>query len=263
MPYRQVIAGFVQTGGSGGGGGSQSLAQVLAVGNDANSLNIKNLLDPVDTQDAMTLNYWNNNTPPLAQTPWISNIDGAGFSLSNINSLFTNKTTLDDGFGNLILNASNATFKIGNTGSVDNIFLLSTSNYTILDLVYATTKAGLFSFFNDSGSTGYCGVREDIFVNPTFVFGNDSGLVTFDTITQIFSIPSALKSDNGFIFTDGSGNLTATSFIGDGSLLTGLTISQFGVSPIADGTYTVGLGVTNNGTITTQNGIITAVQEAS
>lgn len=36
-----------------------------------------------------------------------------------------------------------------------------------------------------------------------------------------------------------------------------------GVTPVADGTYTVGIGVTTNGTITTVNGIITAVQQAS
>ena len=33
-------------------------------------------------------------------------------------------------------------------------------------------------------------------------------------------------------------------------------------SPVANGTYTVGLGVTQDGTITITNGIITAIQEA-
>ena len=32
---------------------------------------------------------------------------------------------------------------------------------------------------------------------------------------------------------------------------------------VADGTYTVGLGLTTDGTITIQNGIITAIQEAT
>ncbi|MFA5758911.1 MAG: hypothetical protein WC942_06105 [Clostridia bacterium] len=40
-----------------GGGGSQDLAGVLAYGNDANSLNITNLADPIDPQDAVTKNY--------------------------------------------------------------------------------------------------------------------------------------------------------------------------------------------------------------
>lgn len=37
----------------------------------------------------------------------------------------------------------------------------------------------------------------------------------------------------------------------------------FNATPVADGTYTVGLGVGSNGTITTKNGLITAVQQAS
>jgi len=39
--------------------------------------------------------------------------------------------------------------------------------------------------------------------------------------------------------------------------------SQFGNnSPVADGTYTVGIGTTQNGTITIVNGLITAIQQA-
>lgn len=34
------------------------------------------------------------------------------------------------------------------------------------------------------------------------------------------------------------------------------------VNPVADGTYTVGIGGTQNGEITVQNGIITAITEA-
>ena len=35
-----------------------------------------------------------------------------------------------------------------------------------------------------------------------------------------------------------------------------------GTAPVSDGTYTVGIGGTTNGTITIKDGIITAVQEA-
>jgi len=35
------------------------------------------------------------------------------------------------------------------------------------------------------------------------------------------------------------------------------------ITPVADGTYTVGIGTTTNGTITISGGIITAIQEAS
>ena len=49
----------------------------------------------------------------------------------------------------------------------------------------------------------------------------------------------------------------AAGFTGDGSALTGLSIPQVaGAAPVADGTYTMGLGPATNGTIT-------AVTEAS
>lgn len=81
-----------------------------------------------------------------------------------------------------------------------------------------------------------------------------------------------LKDSSGGVIADGtylnlpdSGTEFADSMglFGDGSRLSGLTVSQFGVTPVADGTYTLGLGVTTNGTITTQSGIIIAITEAS
>lgn len=47
---------------AGGGGGSQTLADTLALGNDANGLGIVNLLDPVDDQDAATKKYVDDNS---------------------------------------------------------------------------------------------------------------------------------------------------------------------------------------------------------
>lgn len=43
----------------------------------------------------------------------------------------------------------------------------------------------------------------------------------------------------------------------------GLLITKSTVTPVADGTYTVGLGISVNGTITVDNGLITAITEAS
>ena len=40
-------------------------------------------------------------------------------------------------------------------------------------------------------------------------------------------------------------------------------LTNSSITPVADGTYTVGIGTTQNGTITISSGIITAVQEAS
>lgn len=60
------------------------------------------------------------------------------------------------------------------------------------------------------------------------------------------------------------GDLTASGTItGDLSGGYNLSPSQFDVTPVADGTYTVGLGVSTNGTITITSGFITAIQEAS
>ena len=53
----------------------------------------------------------------------------------------------------------------------------------------------------------------------------------------------------------------------DGSNLTGITLAKVAadssITPITDGTYTVGIGTSQNGTITVAGGIITAVQQAS
>lgn len=135
MAYRPVIGEFVQIPAS--SGGAQTLAQTLALGNDANALNIVNLADPVGQQDALTFNYWQNNSAP------------------------TCTNAFNDQLGNSIKDT------------------------------YATTA----------------------FLNA--------------------SIPLAT------------------------------ILAAAGITPIADGTYTVGLGVTTNGTITTQNGIIVGIQQAS
>jgi hypothetical protein len=54
---------------------------------------------------------------------------------------------------------------------------------------------------------------------------------------------------------------------GDGSQLQNITAGQVGAvssnGAVADGTYTMGIGPTTNGTITIQDGLIIAVQEAS
>jgi len=39
-------------------------------------------------------------------------------------------------------------------------------------------------------------------------------------------------------------------------------LTKDSITPVSDGTYTVGIGGSQNGTITTRNGVITAVQEA-
>lgn len=67
------------------------------------------------------------------------------------------------------------------------------------------------------------------------------------------------SSDISIILPDLAGAvLLNTSPTGLASLLNAALIV-----PVADGTYTVGIGITTNGTITVSGGIITAIQEAT
>lgn len=59
---------------------------------------------------------------------------------------------------------------------------------------------------------------------------------------------------------DGAIN-NATGLINTGNLIFG-SVGGGADTPVADGTYTVGLGVSQNGTITTSNGVIISIQEA-
>ena len=67
-------------------------------------------------------------------------------------------------------------------------------------------------------------------------------------------IPQDLRTTASPTFAD----VTATEIVEAG---TGFKCG--GTAAVADGTYTVGIGITANGTITTKGGIIIAVQEAS
>ena len=69
----------------------------------------------------------------------------------------------------------------------------------------------------------------------------------------------------GILKADGVGNVSAAS-AGTDYAPAAITLSTIlpnsSITPVADGTYTVGIGGTTNGTITVQGGIITAVQQA-
>ena len=129
----------------------------------------------------------------------------------------------------------------------------------------------------------------------TIVFGNSASSTT---VTGTASAPRAinfpdasgtvalgvgLNTASGILKADGAGNVSAatvgTDYLapadigatvlapnGSGTGLTGITmgfvLTSSSITPVADGTYTVGIGGTQNGTITVQSGIITAVQQA-
>lgn len=87
--------------------------------------------------------------------------------------------------------------------------------------------------------------------------------------SQVGSIPNTLGSTVAVQKGNGTGQLADASLQDVLSVpstdVSGLRVlfGNFGIVPIADGTYTVGLGVTNNGTITLVGGLITDLQQAS
>jgi len=107
--------------------------------------------------------------------------------------------------------------------------------------------------------------------NSTYTF-----VVTATTTAPLTFTPSntarfvidtiSLKKLGGSLTVGGdittAGNIYSTLTAGDIPYVStnGLLAGQ---TPVADGTYTVGIGASTNGTITITNGIITAVQEAS
>ncbi len=108
-------------------------------------------------------------------------------------------------------------------------------------------------------------------------WSNDSGYITAsssNTLTNKTGAISQWTNDSGYITASSADNLTnktgnISQWTNDSSYITtaGVTIAiaegNSSITPVADGTYTVGLGVMTNGTITTVSGIITAVQQAS
>lgn len=62
---------------------------------------------------------------------------------------------------------------------------------------------------------------------------------------------------------DWSGDYAISMMPGVVNLSIDQVLNTSGINPVADGTYTVGIGGSTNGTITIASGVITAVQEAS
>lgn len=89
---------------------------------------------------------------------------------------------------------------------------------------------------------------------------NDRLLIASDNSTNMVDYTNASSNTSGAQVWFDSGNsnrLTTVDINLTGSLYTN------GTRAVADGTYTVGLGISTNGTITIVGGIITAIQQAS
>ncbi len=65
-------------------------------------------------------------------------------------------------------------------------------------------------------------------------------------------------SNRNITFMDADGTVANQAFVTIANALT-----QSAISPIADGTYTVGIGLTQNGLITVASGVVTGITQAS
>lgn len=104
----------------------------------------------------------------------------------------------------------------------------------------------------------YCGAGTGTGNGGEFFFESGSGGATGSG--GIISLVSGEGVNGGDIELSPGGS---TGGGVDGKILINGKTNMDGTDCIADGTYTVGLGLTINGTITTKNGLITAIQEAS
>lgn len=96
-----------------------------------------------------------------------------------------------------------------------------------------------------------------------------SGLATIATSGSYNDLSSAPINASGQLLTNINANSQSINMSGaainDANMVNAniASVTWGGNSPVPDGTYTVGLGLTSNGYITTVNGGITAIQEAS
>lgn len=131
-----------------------------------------------------------------------------------------------------------------------------------------TTPAILLKAFYSLGGVDNALTSRDILAinnaNTRYFTLNASGDLGIG-IAPLSKIHSSAKvrADTGFNFngTDGATD-TASGIITDIDIQGGIITSATKTTPVADGTYTVGIGGTQNGTITITNGIITAIQQA-
>lgn len=142
--------------------------------------------------------------------------------------------------------------------------------------------AGLFTTDNAAiGSTGvininYTAQNGDADWHTFWTGGSadllDQRLIITDSLGRSSAFQIAAVADNGTFVEITAGAIAPQS--GNWSGIYQVTLSPKNVSigtifqvnglvPVGNGTYTVGLGGSQNGTITVQDGIITAVQEAS
>lgn len=213
------------------------LADVLAVGNDANALEIVNVLDPTTAQSAATKNYadtqvtatWADDAARASAVP--TKTGQLGIQLDN-KSLWESTSTTAGNWSPITLLATEQTF-----------FILSKIGLINAPVLYVDTAGNLsFQFYNPTDGSGTGSLTVDSsgivsLVGPWNAVTRDPG----DANTYIATTA----------YADAAVAAAITALKSDATALAAFQASA-GITPVADGTVTP---VTS---ITTQLGIVTA-----
>ncbi len=179
-----------------------------------------------------------------------------------------------NGNGSLLLGSQTS---LGNATNDGFVYIFSASGNptgvpslasSISTALYVDTANAIFYFYSGAawhqlnGGPTPAGSTNDVQLNNgTGGFTNVSGATNTTTNNPITSI----SVDRGIVTSVGSVVGANVSIAGAPvtaiSTTNGIVTGASFTSPVIDGTYTLGLGLTQNGTITTVNGIITAVQQ--
>lgn len=143
-------------------------------------------------------------------------------------------------------NAASWSLQLGNDG-------VDVADPTGVPLILISPNSANIAKFLDSTSNGFS------------IYGTGSG-----GTGPIFQAGATSTNNISFFWQPFGGNAVFGTFTEDGSnaklqVIGGASLDTLAVNTgvVADGTYTLGLGVTNNGTITISKGMITSIQEAS
>lgn len=189
--------------------------------------------------------------PPLSipQTPWTSNIDGAGYSLSNVNQItLSNGIIINDGSSGIYLNE-------GNLDYVNNLNFYATTSKIVWPAVggpYLTINTGATSLPTwYDGSSSYTLAYTSEIPSPSGQAGDIQ--IQGGTFSPGFQSISTLFSGSGYLYNSGSNNWalqtpafgTVTSV---GLSSSSNTISISGTNPIStSGVFNVEMTQVNLG----------------